>query len=79
MPPSWPTGTTTELDITKQSKSLPANGRKLAKNLWPQLVLTRGDMTINTNARFQKTMRRECAENGVSGLVASAFGGKVRW
>ncbi len=41
MPPSWLTGKTNELDITKQSESRPANGGRLAKNLWSQLTLTR--------------------------------------
>ena len=49
MPPSWLTGKTNELDITKQSESRPANGGRLAKNLWSKLTLTRRGEAFDRN------------------------------
>jgi hypothetical protein len=54
MPPSWLTGKTNELDITKQSESRPANGGRLAKNLWSQLTLTRRAPPIRSQAEVSR-------------------------
>ncbi len=60
MPPSWLTGKTNELDITKQSESRPANGGRLAKNLWSQLTLTRRAAAL---ARYTRSAQRRVSNS----------------